>query len=241
MIKYKNTMNLKDTNWIVTGGSSGIGRAIASLLIENGANVMITGRNKEKLLQVAELIGAIPVWADVSTEQGVMQVYNQVETQWQNKLNGLINNAGIGVFKPIEDCSFQDFETVFKTNVFGAAMMAKQASKLFKATRQGNIVNIASTAALKGFGYGSIYASSKFALRGFTQCLQTELRPFNVRVFGVNPSEVTTAFNQESREERPIEDKKLRAAEIAHAVVSALQMDDRGFIPELSVWATNPF
>lgn len=234
-------MNLKGTKWIVTGGSSGIGKATASMLIDEGAEVMITGRNKEKLLAVAEVIGAIPIWADVSTEEGVSQVFNQVETQWNNKLDGLINNAGVGIFKPIDVCNREDFEQVFQTNVFGAAMMAKQAAILFKSQKQGNIVNIASTAAQKGFANGSIYAASKFALRGLTQCLQAELRPFNVRVIGINPSEVTTAFNQPGREERAVEAKKLRAQEIASAILGALKMDERGFIPELSVWATNPF
>jgi 3-oxoacyl-[acyl-carrier protein] reductase len=234
-------MNLKGTNWIVTGGSSGIGKAIASTLTDEGAQVMITGRNKEKLMIAAEVIGAIPIWADVSTDDGIGQVYNQVETQWNNKLDGLINNAGIGVFKPIDTCDRSDFETVFQTNVFGVAMMSKQAAILFKNQQQGNIVNIASTASLKGFAQGSIYASSKFALRGLTQCLQAELRPYNVRVFGINPSEVTTAFNQESRTERSVEDNKLRAQEIAHTIIFALKMDNRGFVPELSIWATNPF
>ncbi|NND95632.1 MAG: SDR family NAD(P)-dependent oxidoreductase, partial [Flavobacteriales bacterium] len=81
---------------------------------------------------------------------------------------------------------------------------------------------------------------SKFALRGMTMCWQHELRPFNIRVMLINPSEVTTAFNQEDRVEREDEKGKLTAAEIAHTIRYALEMDARGFIPELSVWATNP-
>ena len=90
-------MNLTDTYWIVTGGSSGIGKVIASQLIDEGAKVMITGRDKDKLMDVANLIGAVPVWADVSIDEGITQVFNQVEVQWNNKLDGLINNAGIGI------------------------------------------------------------------------------------------------------------------------------------------------
>ena len=74
-----------------------------------------------------------------------------------------------------------------------------------------------------------------------TQCWQAELRKHNVRVILINPSEVTTAFNIETREERPEVPNKLRGEEIAHAIKGALEMDDRGFIPELTVWATNPF
>ena len=106
---------------------------------------------------------------------------------------------------------------------------------------KGNIINIASTAALKGFARGTVYAASKFAVRGLTQCWQAELRKENIRVMLVNPSEVTTAFNNKKRIERDEEKKKLTPKEIAHAIVSAIKMDKRGFIPELNVWATNPF
>jgi 3-oxoacyl-[acyl-carrier protein] reductase len=73
-----------------------------------------------------------------------------------------------------------------------------------------------------------------------TQCWQAELRPSDIRVFGINPSEVTTAFAVEDRSERDEHPRKLRPIEIAHAIVGALEMSPRGFIPELSVWATNP-
>ena len=110
-----------------------------------------------------------------------------------------------------------------------------------KAQNKGNIINIASSAGVRGFKNGTVYAASKFALRGMTECWRDELRPFNIRVMLVNPSAVPTAFNVENREEKPLKDNMLRPEELAHAMVSALAMDDRGFIPELGVWATNPF
>ncbi len=119
--------------------------------------------------------------------------------------------------------------------------MASEAAKLFKKQKSGNIINISSTAGTKGFANGTVYASSKFALRGMTQCWQAELRKYNVRVILVNPSEVTTAFGDGERRERPEVKNKLRSIEIAHTIVSSLEMDDRGFIPEVTVWATNPF
>jgi len=134
-----------------------------------------------------------------------------------------------------------DFHQVYAVNVFGAAMMGSKAAQIFKKQNYGNIVNIASTAALKGYAKGTIYSSSKFALRGMTQCWQADLRKNNVRVILVNPSEVTTAFGNPERKERAEEPKKLRSKEIAHTIVSALEMDNRGFIPEVTVWATNPF
>ena len=120
-------------------------------------------------------------------------------------------------------------------------MMTKEASGIFKKQNSGTIINIGSTSGLKGYQTGSVYASSKFALRGLTQCLQAELRPHNIRVILLNPSEVPTAFGREDREERPNESNKLSSLEIAHTIVSTLSMDNRGMIPEVTVWATNPW
>jgi 3-oxoacyl-[acyl-carrier protein] reductase len=105
----------------------------------------------------------------------------------------------------------------------------------------GTIINIGSSASVKGFAGGSVYAASKFAVRALTQCWQSELRPFNVRVCQLNPSEVTTAFYNEERKERVNEHNKLSPIEIGHSIVSVLEMEDKGFITELNVWATNPF
>ena len=233
-------MTIKDSVFIVTGGSSGIGKATARMLIEKGGKVVITGRDAGKLDRVANEIGAYGVLADVSEQSGIDRTMNETLRVYGD-LHGLINNAGQGWVKKIEDYTWEDFEAIYRTNVFGAAMMGQAAAKHFVEKSYGNIVNIASTAALKSYAGGGIYSSSKFALRSLTQAWQAELRKHNIRVFGVNPSEVTTAFNQPNRKERDEVANKLRAEEIAHAIVSALEMDDRGFIPEVTVHATNPF
>lgn len=233
-------MEFKQKTFIVTGGSSGIGKATAEKLIEKGANVVITGRNQEKLKAVAQEIGAVGVHADVSSQEDIDKTVKTALDHF-GSLHGLINNAGHGWVKPLLDLTWEDFEEIYKVNVFGAAMMAQACAKIFVEQNYGNIVNIASTAALKGYPTGSVYSSSKFALRGMTQCWQGELRKHNVRVIGVNPSEVTTAFAQPNRTERAEVDNKLRSEEIAHAIVSTLEMDDRGYVPEISIHATNPF
>lgn len=233
-------MNLSGKVFIVTGGSSGIGKATAQKLIAHGSKVVITGRDEEKLRNIAEEIGAKAVHADVSSEEGIAKTMKETMDEFGD-LHGLINNAGHGWVRKVGEYDWEDFEKIYRTNVFGAAMMGQAAAEHFKEKTYGSIVNIASTAALKGYAGGGIYSSSKFALRGLTQCWQAELRTYNVRVIGVNPSEVTTAFAQPGRVEREEVDNKLRAEEIAHAIVEALKMDDRGFIPELTVHATNPF
>jgi 3-oxoacyl-[acyl-carrier protein] reductase len=234
-------MNIKDSTFLVTGGSAGIGKATAKLLIEKGGKAAITGRDKSKLEKVAKEIGAFAIHADVAVETDVHKTYELFLKQF-GKLDCLINNAGIGdSWNELTELDMKAFHRVYDVNVFGAALMAREAAKLFKVQKSGNIVNIASTAATKGFANGTVYASSKFALRGMTQCWQAELRKYNVRVILVNPSEVTTAFGDLDRVERDEVKNKLRPIEIAHTIVSALEMDDRGFIPEVTVWATNPF
>ncbi|MGB1102737.1 MAG: SDR family oxidoreductase [Crocinitomicaceae bacterium] len=233
-------MDLKDKLYILTGGSSGLGKAMALSLIAEGAEVIITGRDKDKLDQVAAEIGADGFHADVNSDADIEALYEWVRNKY-NRLDGLINNAGIGDWAELDQMLRDKMKHVFETNVFGATMMASHAAKIFKAQKFGDIVNIASTASLKGYKMGSIYAASKFALRGLSQCWQAELRPYNVRVIQINPSEVPTAFAKVDRVEKPLEDNKLTPQEIADTLISALKMDRRGFIPEVTVFATNPF
>jgi 3-oxoacyl-[acyl-carrier protein] reductase len=233
-------MNLKGARILITGGSSGLGKEMAKVLNEAGAKVLITGRNVSKVQSVAEELGVAGISADASSEADILRTFEAVKTELGG-LDVLINNAGFGEFALIEDLTLEAFQSVFGTNVFGAALMGREASKIFKEQNHGNIINISSTAGRKGFAHGSIYASSKFALSGLTECWRDELRKHNVRVMQVNPSAVPTAFNVEDRTEKEQEDNKLSPTEIAHAIKSMLEMDSRGFIPELAVWATNPF
>lgn len=234
-------MDLKDKIALVTGGNSGLGKATAKLLIQEGAVVIITGRDHNKTQEVAEEIGSIPFKCDVTNDNEINALYTFISEEY-GKLDILINNAGIGKRRELTELTREDMKEIYEVNVFGAAMVAQGAAKIFKKQQSGDIVNIASTASLKGYPTGSIYCSSKFALRGMTQCWQGELRRDNIRVIQVNPSEVPTAFgDEENREERPLEDNKLRPLEIAHTIVSTLKMDNRGYIPEVTVHATNPF
>tara|TARA_B110000027_G_C16112055_1_gene298209 strand:+ start:2080 stop:2784 length:705 start_codon:yes stop_codon:yes gene_type:complete len=225
---------------LITGGSSGIGRATAKDLISMGAIVSITGRNKEKLERVASEINAIPIHLDVS-KYNTIAVKTLDAFHSMGGIDVLVNNAGIGEFAKLEDIKISQFENIFATNVFGLTMLTQEVVKFFKTQQHGTIINIGSSAATSGFPSGSVYSASKFALRGLTECWRHELRRDNIRVILVNPSEVTTAFNDKNRTEREVQDNKLRPSEISHVIISAIQMDDRGFIPELNVWATNPF
>jgi 3-oxoacyl-[acyl-carrier protein] reductase len=233
-------MKLENSKILLTGGSLGIGKATAKLLVESGADVAITGRDKARLAKAAEETGAFPIVADVSQPQDIDRTYDVFMGEF-GALDCLINNAGIGRWRNCEEVTLDDFNEVFGVNVFGAALMTARAVPKLRERGGGNIVNVGSTAALKGYEGGTIYAATKFALRAMTQCWQAELRKHNIRVFLINPSEVATAIGSAERVEREAPPNKLRPVEIAHAIKSVLEMDDRGFVPELSVWATNPW
>jgi len=233
-------MNLKGATVLVTGGSNGIGLAIAKTLGRAGARVAITGRDENRLAAAAKAIDAHPIRADVAREADVLRSYQEV-FQAFGHLDVLVNNAGFGVMKPLVEMDLASFSQVFATNVTGAMLMAREAARHFVERKSGHIINIGSTAAVRGAPKGTAYYGSKFALRGMTECWRAELRPYNVRVMLVNPSEVLTDFYATAglpqNKENPT---KLRGDDIAHAVKSALEMDDRGFTIELTVFATNP-
>ena len=232
-------MNLTDKITLVTGGSSGIGRAVAESLIGAGAKVAITGRDRAKLEDAATAIGGHAIQADVSKEEDVVRTYKEVLDTFGD-LDILVNNAGVGMFKPLVDMDLASFERVLTTNVTGAMLMGREAAKIFVKRNGGNIVNVASTASLRGAAGGTAYMTSKFALRGMTECWRAELRKHNVRVMQVNPSEVITPFAAAAGFEQTDHPSKLHSEDIAHMVKAVLEMDDRGFTTELTVFATNP-
>ena len=199
----------------------------------------ITGRDERKLKEAADALNAHPIRADVSNESDVKKTLDEVLKAFGH-LDILVNNAGIGVFKNLVEMDRAGFEAVFATNVTGAMLMAREAAKHFIQRKSGNIVNISSTASLRGAPNGTAYYASKFALRGMTECWRGELRQHNIRVFLVNPSEVLTNFGAAAGYEQKPNPTKLRGEEIAHAVKAVLEMDDRGFTPEITVFATNP-
>ena len=232
-------MNLKNATALVTGGSSGIGYSIAKTLIDAGTRVAITGRDEKKLYKAAESLNAVAIRADVANEADVQRTMKEVQQAFGH-LDILVNNAGFGVFKKLVDMDRTSFDAVFATNVTGAMLMGREASKHFIQRNSGNIVNICSTASLRGAANGTAYYASKFALRGMTECWRAELRQFNIRVFLVNPSEVLTNFGAAAGFTQKENPTKLRGEDIAHMIKAALEMDDRGFTPELTVFATNP-
>ena len=233
-------MKFENAVAIVTGGSEGIGRGIAAALKEEGTKVVITGRREDLLRETAEALGVEAMSGDVGSETDAVRIVADT-VEKHGRLDLLVNNAGIGGSAPLVEMELADLEKVYRTNVYGAFLMGREAARVFVRQQSGHLVNISSTSGLKGGRNSTAYSSSKFALRGMTECWRDELRRHNVRVMLVNPSEVQTPFFAKLGRTQELSEKKLRPEEIADAVVGALKIDDRGFVPEFSVFATNPF
>ncbi|MGB6850407.1 MAG: SDR family NAD(P)-dependent oxidoreductase [Thermoanaerobaculia bacterium] len=233
-------MELKGATALVTGGSEGIGKGIAAALKREGAEVIITGRDQKRLETAAAELDVGLIQGDVASEEDVVRTVQEFVDRL-GRIDILVNNAGFGFFAPLVEMELEQLEAVYRTNVFGTFLMAREAARHFIRQGSGNLINISSTSGLKGGQGSTAYSSSKFALRGMTECWRDELRRHNVRVMLVNPSEVQTSFAATAGFEQKASAKKLLPQEIADAIVGALKIDDRGFIPEFAVFATNPF
>ncbi len=229
-------MDLSNARVLITGGSRGIGKETARMLHGKGADVAICGRDETALREAAEELGVHPIQADVGREDHANMMVSEAIAELGG-LDVLINNAAIGTFGLLVDSDGDDFEKTLRVNVLGAYFVARAAAKHFISQSSGHIVNVASTAARKGFKGGGAYAASKFALTALTECWRAELREHDVRVMQVNPSEVQTGFGGRERPENPT---KLQAIDVAQMIVDMLAMHDRGFITEATLWATNP-
>ena len=232
-------MDLKTAKVLVTGGSTGIGRDIARVLVERGARVAICARQERKLRTAAKEVGATAIHGDVSQEADAVRAVREA-VDALGGYNVLVNNAGIGLFAPLLDLTAAMMRQVWEVNVLGATMVARESARHFVAQKSGNIVNIGSTSGLRAGPGSSAYASTKFALRALTESWRAELRGHNVRVMLLNPSEVVTEFAGRAGHAQTDDPSKLHPPDIAHTLAAMLEMDDRGMIPELSVWATNP-
>jgi 3-oxoacyl-[acyl-carrier protein] reductase len=233
-------MNIAKARVLVTGGSSGIGKATAFALAEAGARVAICGRDRAAVEKAASEVGAPAFVCDVSQESEVVALIPAV-IKALGGYDVLINNAGFGRFAALVDTSADDMRAVWETNVLGATLVARESARHFITKSYGNIINVASTSGSHGGANASAYSSSKFALTSLTECWRAELRKHNVRVMQINPSEVLTDFAHRARGDACTENpSKLRGSDIAAAITCMLAQDDRAMVTEMTVWATNP-
>jgi short-subunit dehydrogenase len=206
---------------LITGASRGIGRAIAQKLANKETALLLHGRNVDALnetCRAVEAVGcrAIPLVFDLR-ESG--QIEEMLKAVGSDELDGLINNAGIAVVKPLSEVSLEEWQTIFAINVTAPFLLTQALAA--KMPAGSSIVNILSIAAKSGFPNWSSYCMSKFALEGFSQAVREELRPSGIRVTNLYPSATNTEIWNNVEGDWPRE-KMMLPTEIADAVAFAL-------------------
>ncbi len=190
---------------IVTGGSSGIGLAIAARLISDGCRVVITGRDADKLQAAQVSLGeyCTSIQADVSDLSGLPGLAGQVYEQY-GSIDILVNNAGINLKKPVADVSDDDFRRILDVNTAGVFALTREVIRYMTLQPQkGVIVNISSMAAQYGIPYVIAYTASKTAIDGMTRALAAELGPLGIRVNAVAPGFIRTPMSSRALDNDP--------------------------------------
>ena len=190
--------DIKNKIAIVTGGNKGIGKAIAFLLAKRGASVTICGRSAESLDTTCKEIrdgGGVcsSVTADVTDENQVSSMVRKTLCHF-GRIDILINNAGVGILRPIWECSSADWDYVMDTNLKGYFLCSKAVIPIMKKQNEGYILNIASGAGRQGIENLSIYCASKFGTIGLSESMKKDLWKFGIQVDYVCPGYVKTNF-----------------------------------------------
>ena len=223
---------------LVTGGTRGIGRAIAAKLAAAGCRVVICGRTQagvETALRELELETGLKIEgqaADITSEADVERIF-----AFLDRLGGvdiLVNNAGIGVFRSVADLSYDEWRRTIDTNLTGAYLCSHSALARFRNRGGGFIVNISSLAGKNPFAGGSAYNASKFGLNGFAEAMMLDHRHENVRVSTIMPGSVSTEFQTGGAE------WKIAPEDIAEITLSVLRMPERTLISRVEVRPSRP-
>lgn len=225
---------------LVTGGSGGIGLAIARRLAESGYAVTISGRREEKLIAAAETLAdedlkVEAVVADVTSEQAVIDLVAEHKRQW-GRLDCLVNNAGIGIGQPVDQIQTKHFDLQMDVNVKALVVATRESVDMLKAAGDEHgkalIVNLASVAGKLYPGWLSIYAATKAAVISFSASTQKELGSFGVNTTAICPGFVATDMSEFAQEQIPPE-QMMKPTDIAEAVSFLLNVSPNCAVPEL--------
>jgi 3-oxoacyl-[acyl-carrier protein] reductase len=236
--------SLKNKNALITGAGKGIGKAVALALAEEGTNVILLARTTADLEQTAAEAQAFGVktlilTADIADINSVNQAVEKAIAEFKT-IDILINNAGVGKFGKFLDLTPEEFENIIKVNLFGIYYATRAVLPGMIEQQSGDIINISSTAGLRGAALTSAYSASKFGVLGLTESLMQEVRKHNIRVTALTPSTVATdmALDLNLTDGNP--EKVMQAEDVAELIVAQLKLNKRVFIKDSGIWSTNP-
>ena len=186
---------------LITGATSGFGKAIALRFAAEGHHCIITGRREDRLEEVTnELaqykVDVLPLTLDVRERFAVEDTLANLEERWQN-IDILVNNAGLALGRDsFEHADLDDWDTMIDTNVKGLLYMSKAVLPYFIKNKKGHIINIGSTAGKEVYKEGNVYCASKFAVNAISQAQRIDLLPYGIKVTCINPGAAETEFSQ---------------------------------------------
>ncbi|MBD3169335.1 MAG: SDR family NAD(P)-dependent oxidoreductase [candidate division Zixibacteria bacterium] len=222
---------------VVTGAGKGIGREIAKALMDNGAKVFGFSRTLSDLKSLKDEYAGKFEYAvgDVTDSSFLESIKNKFEN-----IDVLINNAGFGIFKPVQDMTVDEFRSVLDTNLTGLFAVTKLAIPPMINKKSGIIINISSLAGQNTFEKAGAYCASKHGLNGLTDCMMLDLRKFDIKVITISPGTVITDFSSKDGWTEERKNTYPQASDIGQIVVDALNMPERCNISKYEVRATNP-
>jgi 3-oxoacyl-[acyl-carrier protein] reductase len=232
---------LKGKKAIVTGGTRGIGRAIAKMLLQSGAEVLICARSEASVSAGVEALKAetggtvFGEKCDVANAQDVAKFFARADDVL-GRLDILVNNAGVGIFRPVADLTPEDWQKTLDTNLTGVFYFCHLAIGRFRNAGGGFIVNVSSLAGRNPFAGGAAYNASKFGLNGFTEALMLDHRNDNIRVCSIMPGSVATDFGGASS----AADWKIQPDDIADVVRMVLEMPNRTMVSRVEIRPSRP-
>jgi 3-oxoacyl-[acyl-carrier protein] reductase len=199
-------MRLKDKVAIITGGGRGIGKAIALGFANQGANIVVAARTESEVIAVAEKVKelsreSIGFVCDISDENQVKNLVDATIKKF-NRVDVLINNAGIGSMRPVYATALESFEKVLKVNLTGTFLCTKHVWQPMKNSGGGSIVNVSSLGGLVGYPLLSGYCASKWGQIGFTKACAEEGKKDNIRVNAIAPGKADTAIRSKIKEDK---------------------------------------
>ncbi len=232
----------KDSVAVVTGGTKGIGLAIAESLLGAGMRVFICGRSKKDLAAALDRLRPLGdvhgEMCDVRSEEQVRQMLEEAERVFGG-VDILVNNAGMGVFgKTVEEISGDEFRQMIETNLLGVFYACHHAIPMIKRRSGGYIFNISSLAGQNAHPNMAAYNASKFGLNGFSEALMQEVRQDNIKVSYICPGSVNTYFGGDV----PSDEKawQLQPEDIAHVVLDLLEMNPRALPSKVEIRPSKP-
>ena len=235
-------MELQGKTALITGGSKGIGRAIAEQMLQAGMNVGITGRSINSLNLVTDELKAqygdkiVSFESDVRDYTAQQNAVSELVAKF-GCLNVVIANAGIGHFAPIDEMTHEQWNDIIDINLTGVFNTVKASVESIKKS-EGYIITIASLAGTNFFAQGSAYNASKFGLVGFTQAIMLDLRKYGVKVSTIMPGSVSTYFNDHTPNDA--DTWKIQPEDIAELTMNILNMNPRTLPSKIEVRPSRP-